>query len=313
MTKQISKSWKSLLFLTVATFITFGAANSIFAQNGIGKKYNSRDPRPCSETASKTKVPTNAEVVASVICNSEHEAGIETLFLVDEVKITQIGKGTPYVRGVYPNMSDIDLDFLIYPIRGSFKKYQCTLSTPTNEPVKSCLLYDEVKAEGRCFKNSFGQWVCGMSDSTVRDSTKAFPPGSAEAAKKAATNSTTTNTKNDNQTVETKDETQTADRDENGFVKPDFSEMEKYFEIVRTDYEFKLGRFNMLVKAKKETNIFEWYLTFYDADGVKVSDRSLNGSMGVPVIGEPTRIYGYTPTEKEMKQVTKIVITRRPS
>jgi hypothetical protein len=34
--------------------------------------------------------------------------------------------------------------------------------------------------------------------------------------------------------------------------------------------------------------------------------------MGSPELGEPTKIYGYTPTEKEMKQVTRIAITRRP-
>lgn len=312
MKKQIKKNWKSLMILTIVALITFGASNSIFAQNGIGKKYNSRDPRPCSKTPSPNAKPTIAEAVASVICNGEHEAGIETLYLYEDVVVTQIAKGTPY-KGDIANATDIDLDFLVYPIRGSFKKYQCTLSTPTNEPVKSCNLYENTDAEGRCFKNTFGQWRCSMSDSTVRDSTKAFPPGSAEAAKKAAANNKPADTKNDNQTAETKDETNNADKDENGFVKPDFSEMEKYFEIVRTDYDFSLGRFNMLVKAKKQTNIFEWYMTFYDADGVKVSDRSLNGNFGVPAIGEPTKIYGYTPTEKEMKQVTRIVITRRPS
>lgn len=54
------------------------------------------------------------------------------------------------------------------------------------------------------------------------------------------------------------------------------------------------------------------YLTFYDADDIKVKEASLNGRFGEPELGEPTKIYGYTPSEKEMKQVTRIVITRRP-
>lgn len=311
MTNQLNKNWKSLMILTFVTLIIIGASNSILAQSEIGKKYNARDPRPCSETPSKTKAPTIAEAVASVICNSEHEAGIETLFLVDEVKVTQIGKGTPYKRGAYANISDIDLDYLIYPIRGSYKKYQCTLSDGKT-PEKSCLLSNETKAEGNCYKNTFGQWKCGLSDLTVKDSIKVFPPGSTRAAVNNTPTEDQPTATNGNQKTD-KPANNQADKDENGFVKPDFSEIEKYFEIVKTDYDFSLGRFNMLIKAKKETNIFEWYMTFYDADGIKVSDRSLNGSMGVPVIGEPTRIYGYTPTEKEMKQVTKIVITRRPS
>lgn len=311
MNKQINKLRQSLLLATIVTFIVLGASSFVFAQNGIGKKYNAREPRECSETASKTKIPTNAEVVASVICNSEHEAGIETLYLVDDVKVTQIGKGTPYKRGSYANISDIDLDYLIYPIRGSYKKYQCTLSDGKT-PEKSCLLYDEQKASGNCYKNTFGQWKCGLSDITVRDSIKVFPPGSGRTTTETLDKNKTTATTKDTQTTADQTTDTTAERDENGFVKPDFSEMEKYFEIVRTDYDFSLGRFNFLVKAKKKTNIFEWYMTFYDADGIKVSDRSLNGNLGVPEIGEPTKIYGYTPTEKEMKQVTKIVVTRRP-
>ncbi|HRH43559.1 MAG TPA: hypothetical protein PKY82_18160 [Pyrinomonadaceae bacterium] len=309
MTKQRTQRRHSLLLATITAVFIFTASS--FAQNGIGKKYNSRDPRPCSETPSKTKAPTIAEAIASVICNSEHESGIETLFLVDDVKVTQIGKGTPYKRGAYANISDIDVDYLIYPIRGSYKKYQCTLSDGKT-PEKSCLLYDETKAEGNCYKNTFGQWKCGLSDLTVKDSIKVFPPGIARAtANNTPAEEKPVTTKNGNQTTD-KPVANQADRDENGFPKPDFSEMEKYFEIVRTDYDFSLGRFNMLVKATKKTNVFEWYMTFYDADGIKVMDRSFNASMGSPELGEPTKIYGYTPTEKEMKQVTRIVITRKP-
>jgi len=304
MKKQINKRWQSLLLATIATFIVLGASDSVFAQNGIGKKYNSRDPRPCSEVASKTKVPTNAEVVASVICNSEREAGIETLFLVDDVKVTQIGKGTPYVRRVYPNMSDIDLDFLIYPIRGSFKKYQCTLSDGKTRE-KSCLLYDEAKAEGRCFKNGFGQWVCGMTDLTVRDSIKVFPPGSAQAAAKAPAKNNPDATNGDKPTD------QPIERDENGFPKPDFSEMEKAFEIRRMDYDFTLGRFNLLVKPTKNVNICDWYITFYDADEIKVKESSFTSSLCSYQSGEAAKIYAYAPSEKEMKEVTKITVTRK--
>ena len=312
MTKQINQSRRLLLLAAISIFIVLGASGDIFAQNGIGKKYNSRDPQPCSETGSKTKAPTIAEATASVICNSEHEAGIETLMLVEDVKVTQIGKGSPYNRNAGGNFSDIDPDFLIYPIRGSFKLYSCTLSDGKTLE-KSCRMYEQPNAVGRCYKNGFAQWLCSMSDGTARDTIKVFPPGSAKVNNTPAEDKPTmpTGTKNGNQTTEKPADNQSV-RDENGFPKPDFSEMEKYFEIVRTDYDFTLGRFNFLVKATKKTNIFEWFMTFYDADGIKVIDRSLNGSMGSPELGAPTKIYGYTPTEKEMKQVTKIVITRRP-
>lgn len=313
MTKQIYKRWQSIFLATIAIFFVLGASGAVFAQNEIGKKYNSRNPRRCIEAASKSKAPTIAEAVASVICNTEHEAGIETLALVEDVKVTQIGNGTPYRGGYDGNLSDIDVNFLIYPIRGSFKLYQCTLST-VNPPEKSCRMYEQPNATGRCYKNGFGQWLCSMSDGSVRDSVKVFPPGAVKTTQTPDKDKPTT-TKNDNQTTDKptdKPADKTAERDENGFPKPDFSEMEKYFEIVRSDYDFSLGRFNLLVKAKKKTNVFEWYLTFYDADGIKVMEKSFNANMGSPELGEPTKIYGYTPTEKEMKQVTKITITRKP-
>jgi len=307
MPTPINDRLQSLLLVPIAAaFILVTLAAPSFAQTGIGKKYNSRDPRPCSNTASKTKAPTIAEAIASVICNTEHEAGIETLMLVEDVKVTQVGKGSPYNRNAGGNFADIDTDFLIYPIRGSFKLYSCTLST-AKPPEKSCRLNEQTNAVGRCYKNGFGQWLCSMSDGIVKETTKVFPPGTARAANTPVNDKTTAlangEEKTDNQ----------GERDENGFPKPDFSEMEKYFEIVRTDYDFSLGRFNFLVKATKKTNIFEWYMTFYDADGIKVMERSLNGNMGVPEIGQPTKIYGYTPTEREMKQVTRITITRKPA
>ncbi len=310
--RKTNKIWQKLTI--TATFVVLGSSGSVLAQNGIGKKYNSRDPRPCSEAGTKSKAPSVGEAVASVICNTEHEAGIEMLVLTEDVKVTQIGKGTPYNRNAGGNFSDIDVDYLIYPIRGSFKLYHCTFSSGKT-PEKNCELTEQPNASGRCYKNGFGQWLCSMRDGTVRDSMKVFPPGSTRAAVNNTPTkdnpTTTAGTKTGDQAND-KPADKEADRDENGFPKPDFSEMEKYFEIVRTDYDFSLGRFNFLVKATKKTNIFEWYMTFYDADGIKVMDRSLNGSMGVPEIGEPTKIYGYTPSETEMKQVTKIAITRKP-
>lgn len=79
MNKQASLRTPTLILVATAVIlVAFGVPT--LAQDGIGKKYNSRDLRPCSKTTSKTKTPTIAEAVASVICNSEHEAGIETLF-----------------------------------------------------------------------------------------------------------------------------------------------------------------------------------------------------------------------------------------
>lgn len=312
MKSPFNKCRQALLLGTIVSASILGAFTPALAQAGIGKDYNARDPRPCSKTASPTDRPTVAEAVASVICNGEHVAGIETLYLYEDVVVTQVAsKGTPYVP-TRMSATDIDVDFAIFPIRGSFKKYQCSLSS-AKSPEKSCNVTHHADAEGRCFKNVYGQWRCSMSDPTVTDWTKAFPPGGVTAANITAAARKPVETRNDNQAAKTKEAPDAAGKDENGFPEPDFTEMEKYFEIVRTDYDFSLGRFNMLVKATKKTNVFQWYMTFYDADGVKVKESSFLASMGEPELGAPTRIYAYTPTEKEMKDVAKITVTRRPN
>lgn len=43
-------------------------------------------------------------------------------------------------------------------------------------------------------------------------------------------------------------------KDENGFPKPDFSEMEKYFDIVKYEYDRIRQRLNFVSKMKKENN-----------------------------------------------------------
>ncbi len=52
----------------------------------------------------------------------------------------------------------------------------------------------------------------------------------------------------------------------------------------------------------------------FDADGVRVRDESnFIGDEGYsPKPGETTKIYAYKPNEKQMKEVKRITITRRP-
>jgi hypothetical protein len=306
MKKQTKSNWQTIVFTTIAAVVfMFAASSLVIAQKGIGAKYGARDPQPCVNTKAAANKPNVAEAVAAVICNSEGEFG-GNLYLVEDVKVTTFGKGqrpNPSNR-LYP--STPDLTSLEYEILGSFKKYQCSKTYDSKEVERSCELYDNANAKGVCFKNTFGSWVCTLSDQSVTDHTSVVPPGSKKATNKVIPEDKPTPTKNGNQTTEKQ-----ADTDENGLVKPDFFEMEKYFEIVKYDYNPVDGRVTFVVKAKKETNIFKWYLIAYDADDVKVSETSFNGNVVTPVIGEPTRIYSFAPNEKEMKQVTRIAITRK--
>lgn len=310
MNKQINKHWQTIWLATIAMVFSLGGFSSTFGQTGVGAKYSSRDPQICAQKKAAGARPSVSEAITAVICNSEGEFG-GALYLVEDVKVTTFGKGqrpNPNNR-LYP--STPDLNSLEYEIRGSFKKYQCNKTYGATETQRNCNLYDHANAKGVCYKDTFGGWVCTLSDQSVTDGTPVVPPSGKKATNNPPTKDNPTTTKNGNPTTDKQ-----ADTDENRFLKPDFSELEKYFEIIRYEYEPSLGvgQLNVLVKMKKKSTVCnEWFINFYDADGVKLRDETnFIGKSGCsPAFGEPVWIYAHTPSEKLMKEAKKISIIRK--
>ena len=315
MTKQINQRWQSLLLATIAIVLTFGAFDAAIAQGekSISARYGSRDPRTCENT----KAPARGAITAALAekylnCQMEYLSG-GSLQLVEKLTV-QVGGGISYAAIIGSrSLSEIDTKYPVYPIRGSLLRYQCQdRLTAARVPTANCNTYNEPKAKGYCYRTTFGDWRCYMNDPAGNDASNIrhdVPPPKGEST--AEDPKQPSNPKATKQTVGKKDEPDTAERDEDGFVKPDFSEMEKYFEIVKYEYNPVDGRVTFVVKAKKQTNIFRWNLTAYDADGVKVSETSFNGNVVTPEIGEPTRIYSFAPNEREINRVARIAIARK--
>ncbi len=327
MKKQIKLNWQSSLLAIIAIVLTFGAFSgaAVAQEKSISARYGSRDPRTCEDT----KAPARGAITAALAlkylnCQMEYVSGGGDLYLVENVKV-EVGGGIPYAAIIgHRSLSEIDVKHPVYPIRGSLLRYQCqNRLTAARVPDANCNTYNEPKATGYCYKTTFGDWRCYMNDSAGNNDANIrhdVPPPKGQNndardtpnEKPADTNrKQPVNPQDKKQTAGKKDEPDTAERDEDGFPKPDFSEMEKYFEIVKYDYNPVDGRVTFVVKAKKETNIFRWYLTAYDADGVKVEETGFNGNVVTPAIGEPTRIYSFAPNEKAIKQVTRITIARK--
>src|SRR5207237_6044968 len=103
------------------------------------------------------------------------------------------------------------------------------LSDKTNTN-RICNLTNNPNAEGACYKKTgFGEWRCMLTDihGEVIES-NIPPPGSAKQNTDAEQK---TQTKNDEQHANEK--TTIADKNADSFSKPDFSEMEEWFDIVR--------------------------------------------------------------------------------
>ncbi|MGA7949194.1 MAG: hypothetical protein WCA45_03420 [Thiobacillaceae bacterium] len=167
-------------FFTSAIIFCVMAATTGFAYAGIGAKYATRDPATC---ASKTKpakgAPTAEQAKQYVLCGSasrvgEGEDSYHHMILMENVRV-EIGQGRPFQGGINSdiNMHDVDPRFPIYPIRGSFDMYQCSNIAAGDpwqsiyEAGKNCDVYEEHRATGSCFKTTFGDWDCSMTDLNV--------------------------------------------------------------------------------------------------------------------------------------------------
>ncbi len=129
-------------------------------------KYGTRDPRTCKDMKAPAKgAPSAALALKYVICEIEKVSG-QYLYLVENVKV-EVGGGRPYNPNSDINVPEINVKFPIYSIRGSLTKYQCYEVNPNftiSAPGKNCTRYEEPKAKGDCYKTTFGDWRCYMTD-----------------------------------------------------------------------------------------------------------------------------------------------------
>ncbi len=308
MKKQNHRRLQKLLLGAVAVIVLLGASHSAFAQS-IGAKYGSREPRTCANTkAPATGAITAALATKYLICNSEHVYS-GSLYLIEDVSV-QVGAGVPYNPRTYVNATDIDVSVPVYPIRASFRQYQCSPVYENKENYgTNCTVYNQPKATGVCYKTTFADWYCGASDSSTDEREFSMrPPGFKVKAAPDKANAGRT----DNQTAGTTKAAADADKDENGFVKPDFSEVGKYYEIRKWQYNIADHKLYYIARMTKQNNAVDWSISFYDADDIKLygSPYANIDSGEYEKVGDLAKFYFYLPTEAIMKRVTKVVITR---
>ena len=311
MKKQINTK---AVISTFAVIFIFGAVNSIFAQNGIGAKYNSRDPKTCADaTSPKSGALSAAKAVEYVTCENEGING-DKLYFVEDVKV-QVGAGRRYNPAEDINFSGIDTKFLIYPIRGSYKHYQCTAIFPDKTNTnRNCISYNAPKATGACYKKAgFGEWRClfvDINETIIEDNIP--PPGNA---KQTPANNAQNQTQDANDT-ETKPANQNAQA-KAGMPEPDFSEMTDWFDIVRYEYPKPPDR-NLMIYFKSKTDGSKpliFYVEFRDKDGILVqsadaSPMCCSDALMMTAKGEPNKVRVQIPSESIMKQVTSVKVVR---
>jgi hypothetical protein len=152
--------------------------------NSIGAKYGTREPRTCGDrTAPAQGAPSAAQATQYVICELEQGNGRDPLLLATNVKILQVASVShpPNLLTKEITTGNIAVGEPIWDIRGSFTSYRCSaLSTliASNDFARThnCWVSEQPAATGYCWKNTLGQWRCGMLGGVVNWKPNVLPP-----------------------------------------------------------------------------------------------------------------------------------------
>jgi hypothetical protein len=151
--------------------------------NSVGAKYGARDPRGCATRTAPAHGPPSAEQARQyTICEMENGDGIHPLDLITNLKVQVAPIPHP------PNQllseftaSDRDPREPIWDIRGSYTGYRCfALSTLVagNDFARThnCWVTEQPAATGYCYKNTFGDWHCGLLGHSTNTVPNMLPP-----------------------------------------------------------------------------------------------------------------------------------------
>jgi hypothetical protein len=300
----------SFSVITVAAAVmALLATVSVNAQPGSGKKFGARDPRTCADrTQPKGNTISAAKAKEYIECSEFFDT--QNLYLNEEVFV-QTGSPRPYNMNNDIRVPNIDVRIPITPIRGHLKRYQCgQVNDIKHNAGENCFIYEWQHAEGLCYKDSFGDWRCMMRDSTaILPAQKDVPPPGGATVK---------NTPVDQSAKKTENQAENKQDGGNGSPKPDFSAMEKYFDIVRYEYGDSTFGNTLYVWAKPKTEIGQrggigsYWVQYLDKDGALVFDEQpLNDNeLNLKPLGETAKTSALAPPEAKMKRVASIRIVK---
>ena len=150
MKEQYIGIWTMMRLAVLVTMSLAGIGVCAFAQGGaakttvgVGKPYASRDPRPCGDFTGSAL--TQQKALNSFVCSEELVWGRE-LRLIENASL-QIGNARAYNYKEDYNVPNIDATARVYPIRGSFKKYNCVaFSDYMKNKGRNCSIAEPLRA-----------------------------------------------------------------------------------------------------------------------------------------------------------------------
>jgi hypothetical protein len=126
-------------------------------------RFEARDPRTCEDTKAPARGAITAALATKYLNCQMEFISMGDLYLVENLKV-EVGGGVPYdpTLGAF---EAINVRVPLYPIRGSLLRYQCQeVQKYASLSGENCASFNEPKAKGYCYKTTFGDWKCNMSD-----------------------------------------------------------------------------------------------------------------------------------------------------
>ncbi|MBK9657435.1 MAG: hypothetical protein IPO66_19145 [Rhodanobacteraceae bacterium] len=165
----------SLLGLCALALTSLAAAAQA---ESLGAKYGSREPTRCADTSDPASGAPSVEQASQYLKRTmEIEGGGPSLYLLEDLELQVAPRGRAYDRQA--PISDVDPTQPIFDIRGSYLLYQCSpaySSASGSNLGANCYTYAHPKAAGVCWKTSFGDWGCSMSDRNHGGQTRDVAP-----------------------------------------------------------------------------------------------------------------------------------------
>ena len=279
MKKQYSQRPQTVLLVTIAAIFLLGAYGSTFAQ--------------------KKGAITEAEVKAYFTDWWTHdcEKGADC-----SVTFNSAVRIAPAIRHTFQIPP---ATYLSYPVKVDFTTHKNGGNFHLQHMTRGVYYF---------YRNSFGDWEMGKEGEQMTEEKDAHQDGGTTKAPV-----TDNQTKGGGQTNTPKAENKTAadGKDENGFPKPDFSEMEKWFEIVRYEYPEPPER-NMTIFIKPKVDfkqrIMTFEMEFRDKDGIIVGTGAsyicCSTQLGDTETGKTGKVTVKLPSEREMEKVVSATIVR---
>jgi hypothetical protein len=162
---------------------TTGALARQPKRDSVGAKYGTREPRACgSRTAPPHGAPSAEQAKHYVTCELEQGDGIHPLLLVTNVKVQVAAVPHPPNQVVQAiTAARIDPREPVWDLRGSFTSYRCTplaslMAANDFARTHNCSVIDQPAATGYCYKDTFGDWHCGLLGTVTTWRTNVLPP-----------------------------------------------------------------------------------------------------------------------------------------